>query len=565
MERITLTIIHNPVVAQLVKPDRQARLMISEILSYKVGDFAAGGGFDGVTSMFSMRKNQFPAGFIRMVKIRMEKAGYRVVLRSKPRPAPLGPDRPVVDDFPVTEKYEYQYNTVDRLIAMGGMIGQVATGGGKSRVFKIAAERINRPTLFVTTRKSLMYQMAASYTETIDKPCGFIGDGKWAPYSKGVTFAIVDTLVSALEVVSLDKEMDAAIMRHQKQVETKVKAALKAEKLPTDISNLGFVTGAEKIKAKCEAIATRVRSVNEFDSLGAADKLKKRVIKQEKRRQEALDYLAQVEFVTFEEAHEVSGNGFYDLAMALKNAHYRLALTATPFMKDDEQANMRLMAATGPIGIRITEKDLIDKGILAKPYFMFIPSGTTKGVHRASAFTVAYDRNIVNHTDRNRKAVRQCSVGKQYGLTTILLVQRTEHGRKLEAMCKLAGLRARFISGDDEQIDRKAATDALGAGQIDVLIGTSILDVGVDVPAVGQVGLVGGGKAEVAIRQRIGRGLRAKKKGPNVCFVFTFEDQGNNHLVRHAREVKRIISETPGFNEGIVTQFDYSIFKQRVA
>jgi superfamily II DNA or RNA helicase len=564
MKRPILTIIHNPVVAQLINPDRDARLMVSEILSYKVGDFATSSGFDGVTSMYSMRKNQFPAGFVRMVKLRMEKAGYKVMLRSKPRPEALGPERPVVDSFAIDEKYEYQYETVKRLVTMGGMIAQVATGGGKSRIFKIAAERINRPTLFVTTRKTLMYQMAASYAETINKPYGFIGDGKWAPYNKGVTFAIVDTLVSALQVVSLDQEMENAILRHNKQVDTKVKAALKAAKLPADYSNLDFVEGdaAKVTKAKCIKLAARVRDANQFDAESAAAKLKKKVVKQEKRRNEAMEYLSSVEFVTFEEAHEVSGEGFFDLAMALKNAHFRLALTATPFMKDDEQANMRLMAATGPIGIRITEKDLIDKGILAKPYFMFIPSSTTRGVHRATSFSVAYERNIVNHTERNRKAVKMCTVGKQYGLTTVLLVQRTEHGRKLEAMCKLAGLRARFISGEDEQSFRKAATDALGSGEADVVIGTSILDVGVDMPAVGQVGLVGGGKAEVAIRQRIGRGLRAKKKGPNVCFVFTFEDQGNNNLVKHSREVRRIIRETPGFVEGIVTQFDYSMFKR---
>ena len=43
-----------------------------------------------------------------------------------------------------------------------------------------------------------------------------------------------------------------------------------------------------------------------------------------------------------------------------------------------------------------------------------------------------------------------------------------------------------------------------------------ILDVGVDVPSVGCIILAGGGKAEVANRQRIGRGLRAKKLGPNI-------------------------------------------------
>ncbi|MFX5809068.1 helicase-related protein, partial [Acinetobacter baumannii] len=79
----------------------------------------------------------------------------------------------------------------------------------------------------------------------------------------------------------------------------------------------------------------------------------------------------------------------------------------------------------------------------------------------------------------------------------------------------------------DDQGERKSALTELANKDIDVLIGTTILDVGVDVPAVGLIILAGGGKAEVALRQRIGRGLRAKKFGPNVAFIVDFTDQHN--------------------------------------
>lgn len=96
-----------------------------------------------------------------------------------------------------------------------------------------------------------------------------------------------------------------------------------------------------------------------------------------------------------------------------------------------------------------------------------------------------------------------------------------------------------------------------------MLIGSTILDVGVDVPAVGMVILAGGGKAEVALRQRIGRGLREKKNGlPNIALVVDFEDLGNNHLRDHARQRKAIIEATPGFREGILRpgeDFDYAV------
>ena len=79
-----------------------------------------------------------------------------------------------------------------------------------------------------------------------------------------------------------------------------------------------------------------------------------------------------------------------------------------------------------------------------------------------------------------------------------------------------------------------------------------------DVPAVGLIVFAGGGKAEVALRQRIGRGLRAKKSGPNAAFVLDFADDYNNHLKMHYMTRRAIVEGTPGFAENIVNDFDYA-------
>lgn len=86
----------------------------------------------------------------------------------------------------------------------------------------------------------------------------------------------------------------------------------------------------------------------------------------------------------------------------------------------------------------------------------------------------------------------------------------------------------------------------LGDRDKDVLIGTTNLDAGVDVSAVGHVCLAGGGKAEVALRQRIGGGLREKKNGVNVCFETDFANDFIEHLKPHAMQRQAIIKGTPG-------------------
>jgi superfamily II DNA or RNA helicase len=98
-----------------------------------------------------------------------------------------------------------------------------------------------------------------------------------------------------------------------------------------------------------------------------------------------------------------------------------------------------------------------------------------------------------------------------------------------------------------------------------VLIGSTILDVGVDVPSVGAVILAGGGKAEVEMRQRVGRGLRAKKNQANVCFISDFIDISNKHLMSHSYERKHIIDTTPGFAEGVLpvgSSFDFGVLQR---
>lgn len=551
----TLKIVHNAVKARLVDPDRDARLLINELLSYKIESGIKGMGV-AHGSMYEMAKDFFPTGFVRLVQKKLEQHGYRVIVQGKPVPMPGGPEDPVVSGFAPDPRYSYQPETMRRLVSLKRMIAQIATGGGKSEIFKLCCERLQLPTLFITTRKSLMYQMAKGYkTAKSRRPIGIIGDGKWDPQPTGVNFAIVDTLTSRLEDTSLEIELHKIADRQVTLIDKKLDEVMKKACLPT---NPALVRKADEVTLK--KIAHVKKRINEMYALDDAASLAKAQAAYDRKkglRDETITFLESVGFLTLEEAHEVSGTGFFALCNAMKNAHYRLALTATPNMKDSEEANMRLTAVTGPIGIKVSEKTLIDLQILAKPIFQFVASKPPAGVTRGSSFPAAYERGIVKNIGRNMQILEHVREAKKHGLTAIVLVQRTDHGDAVKALLKASGIRVEFIRGEDSQDVRQDALNMLGAGKIDVLIGTSILDVGVDVPSVGMMILAGGGKAEVAIRQRIGRGLRAKKSGPNVCYVVVFHDGWNNHTNSHSLECKRIILDTPGFVENIVTDFNY--------
>jgi len=509
-----VTIAYNATTAKLHEPTRQAKLAVQKYVSYRVegaehtGAFKTGN-WDGRSSFFDFRTGTFPAGFVNYVAAQLTREGYKVNRVRKPLPLPTGPENPKVDAFPEDPRYDYQMEVVNRLCKHGSMIAQVATGGGKSRIARLAFMRINRPTLFLTTRGILMYQMKDTFENDLGIPCSVLGDGQFGftgadgrQYIKKMSVGMVQTLVSRLQ----EPNPDDTIEQQNKQ------AAI---------------------------------------------------------RQQTIDLLGKFEFVIGEEAHEASGNSYYEILRHCKNAHYRLALTATPFMKDNEESNMRLMAAFGSIGIKVTEKMLIDRGILARPIFKYAKlKQKPQHLLRGTPWQAAYRLGIVQNVERNAIMIAEATRAARHKLSTMILIQQKAHGHLLRDMLLEAGVRARFIDGDNDQAERKQALSQLATGAIDVLIGSTILDVGVDVPAVGMVILGGGGKAEVALRQRIGRGLRAKKKGPNCAFILDFQDDFNTYLKSHAQQRRQIVTDTEGFGENVLpdeADFDYGIFSAATA
>lgn len=488
----TLTIAHNAVTARIIGADRDVKLQIQKLLSYKVAgcemsDLFKSRRWDGRSSFFEWAADKFPAGFVHLVYHNLSRSGHRVNIARKPFPEPLGPVDPKVDDFPADPLRAYQPEVVDRLLRHGKIIAQVATGGGKSRIAKLAYARIGRMTLFLTTRSILMHQMKDAFEGDMGIKVGVLGDGEWSP-RKGMNVGMVQTLVARL-------------------------------KDPADNATKAEKAAQLELQAKTRKL------------------------------------LSMFELVILEEAHEAGGDSYFNILNHCENAHYRLALTGTPFMRDDEEDNMRLMAVAGPVAIRVTEQELIEKGILAKPYFKVIRlKELPDRLRRTTPWQRAYKYGIVENQFRNLAILNEVVRARQHGLTSMVLVQQTAHGDLLRAAMEKAGLRASYIRGENSQDERKREIARLKDGSIDVLIGTNILDVGVDVPAVGVVVLGGGGKAEVALRQRIGRGLRAKKSGPNVCFVVDFHDDGNQHLKDHAKQRHAIIQGTPGFAEGILPE-----------
>lgn len=500
-------ILSNPVVAKAEGIDDPTKLALSEAMSYIVEghEHMDLGGWDGRSTLYDWNSGKFPAGFIPTAIAILQQHGYEPQQVKHPLPEPRGPlpvnGNPLVDSFPFDKEREYQFRCVRILEKHGSFIARVATGGGKSRIAALCIKRIGRKTVFITTRQVLLYQMGDALEEAGFK-VSYIGDGSWDT-SGDVVLAMVPSLAERLKPYQNDP-----------------------------------MNG----KGDDERLAELQRH--------------------ERRQKQAIDFLDTVEFVIAEEAHEAGGNSYFEVCKALRKAHYRLALTATPMMRDGE-SNVRLVGMFGPIRIEVTEDQLIRAGILATPKFKFIHIDKAKQpptLRRTTAWQKAEELGIVQNHMRNKHVCAEVIRASRWKLPAMVLVKRKNHGKILHEMLKQAGLRGTYIFGESDKDNRRDALEKLKDGRYHYVIGSTILDVGVDVPGIGVLVLAGGGKAEVAHRQRIGRGLRRKTNVPNFAFIVDFDDGNNKHLIKHAKQRRAIVEQTPGFVEGILPKgrdFDF--------
>lgn len=482
-----IDIVSNAIKGKLIFPPVEVKVIVSELLSYYVDGFDKtdafkNGRWDGRSTMFDWKTDTFPVGFKRLVNAKLSKEGYEVVNISKPLPEPLGRVPETLGGFSYSDRYDYQWATSEALCERGICIARLAVGAGKTLAAALCTARINRPTLIITKRQTLLYQFWERMKNFGFHP-GIVGDNRLL-IRNDLTVAMAQTLSSKLD---LDDEVGQAIRA----------------------------------------------------------------------------YLKKVEFIIGEEVHEISDSSYYNIIRACPNANYRLGLTATPFMYDNSESNMKLLGAFGPVGIDVSEATLIERGINAKPIFKFADYEQPPKLKFGSNYQKAIFEGITHCDQRNKVICDYALKAAAHKLPTLILIQRQGHGRILKEQLKALGLKVEFIYGDSDNDERKNALAKLAAGKVDALIGSKIVDVGVDCPAIGLLINAGGGKAEVSYRQRIGRALRAKNSGPNVAFILDFNDTHNRYLHDHCEERLKVIKGTAGYAEGLLAvgqDFPWSLF-----
>lgn len=237
--------------------------------------------------------------------------------------------------------------------------------------------------------------------------------------------------------------------------------------------------------------------------------------------------------VIFDETHHAASDSSFRVLMGCP-APWRLGLSATPTGRSD-RADLRTIATIGPVIYDVPARELVQAGVLVKPVVEFV-SVSEPQLPPGIGYQDAYRQGIVENTTRNGLAAARARDFAGLGYTVLALVRQIDHGQALLRELRDAGVRAEFIYGGGSTAEERRETlDRLRDGRLTCLIASEIFDEGIDVPSVDALILAGGGKSEIQVVQRIGRGMRRGKKSP-VLEVVEFADMMDPRLARHALE-----------------------------
>jgi superfamily II DNA or RNA helicase len=193
-----------------------------------------------------------------------------------------------------------------------------------------------------------------------------------------------------------------------------------------------------------------------------------------------------------------------------------------------------LLAQTGPILYNVSNKLLVDRGISVPPEVHIIkidkPQLPAEGLTWAKVQSVGVVKNTVLNNAAAEKAVSFAESGEQI----LVLVEQIVHGEILrDLILSRTTKKVVYLTGKEDGETREKVFEQHRLGAVQILIATTILDEGVDIPSIDVLILAAGGKAKIRLLQRVGRGLR-NAKGKTRLVVIDFANFCHPWLIKHS-------------------------------
>tara|TARA_R100000008_G_scaffold32013_2_gene17876 strand:- start:1487 stop:2842 length:1356 start_codon:yes stop_codon:yes gene_type:complete len=241
-------------------------------------------------------------------------------------------------------------------------------------------------------------------------------------------------------------------------------------------------------------------------------------------------HLKTSEFIIFDEVHEFSkGKVATKVVKSFPNAAYRIGMTAT--VPKDPMSRLNLISGLGKVIKDVNAQGLIEDGFLTKPLIQIIKMEDTGTVEDTElSYREVYEKFITENDVRNDMIVELAKKIQKNSSKTLIIVKDLKHAELLHSLIP----NSFKLEGKDDLSVRKKTIDDFKKGDVSVLIGTTIMQTGIDIPEITHLINARGLKSEIATLQALGRALRIHKS-KNQVFIYDFFDRAP-YLEKHAKE-----------------------------
>ena len=232
------------------------------------------------------------------------------------------------------------------------------------------------------------------------------------------------------------------------------------------------------------------------------------------------DYCTHFDGVIVDEVHNASKPGgiYYDVITKML-APIRLGLTAT--MPEDKGRKFTIIGMLGPVIAKLGITQAIEKGILVKPKIKMLAPPVISCDYRN--FKDIYKFCVVKNFPRNKAIVKQAQSFAAAGKTTLIMIKEIEHGREIVRVGEKLGIKIPFVSGATGKDSRLEVKELLSKKKIKIVITSEIWNEGIDIPSLDSIINAAGGKSQVAVLQKPGRGMRTSE-GKTEVVIFEIID-----------------------------------------
>ena len=265
-----------------------------------------------------------------------------------------------------------------------------------------------------------------------------------------------------------------------------------------------------------------------------------------------------------DECQFLGAQTLFDVCRGAKNAYYRCAVSATPWRDGNDDLLIEAAINVRNPKSNVNASTLINKCKLTPCKIRFVEQEAA--TEWLGSYEATYNANIVNNKSRNEKIMKiiDKSIKNDDG-SILVLFGRIDHGMMLKEM-----IENRFgseeveveykgetyhlhtvelISGDTDMEMRGAILEAARQEKVKILLGSTIADEGLDVPALKVLILTASGKSSTRAFQRVGRVLRLYE-GRNIAYVYDFMDM-NTTFYKHFLYRKALYSTEPEWKKNM--------------